>query len=483
MTGAVDEERGEAAGPSTPSTRSQERRRPLRTRPGRSSVVYRVQTHLSEPERLLLFGLVRGLRPAHVLDIGTFHGASAAIIAAALEDNGAGTLVGVDPMNAVERGSPVDVRSWCVHNFGTFSRNEHATEVNGSPISIMTDNPLTPADEELLTSALGRLAEAELHAVVEGERGAADADFDALVRVGAPVGTELYGVQLKTKVSPGSAAAIHPKGDRRLLVVSPYVSDSVAEVWRSRDIHYVDSAGNMYLRWPGLLVDVRGRRRPSTPQPSQVGRPLRAFKSSGLRILFALLSDPGIVSAPYRDIGHHSGASLGTVQWVFKELERAGYVHSGPDGRRLHRVRDLFSRWVEAYALDLWPRLTLGHFESPDPMWWTKADEAMRAEGAQWGGETAAHRMNSHLRPGKAVVYASTLPRRLIIGHRLRKSGVDGNVEIRERFWNFPQPSSQLTVPTPLIYADLVASADPRQLEAAAYLRDHDDLLRRLDSD
>ncbi len=91
--------------------------------------------------------------------------------------------------------------------------------------------------------------------------------------------------------------------------------------------------------------------------------------------------------------------------------------------------------------------------------------------------------MNSHLRPGKAVVYASTLPRRLIIGHRLRKSGVDGNVEIRERFWNFPQPSSQLTVPTPLIYADLVASADPRQLEAAAYLRDHDDLLRRLDGD
>src|SRR6266542_486135 len=68
----------------------------------------------------------------------------------------------------------------------------------------MTDNPLTPADEELLTSALGRLAEAELHAVVEGERGAADAAFDALVRVGAPVGTELYGVQLKTRVSPRS---------------------------------------------------------------------------------------------------------------------------------------------------------------------------------------------------------------------------------------------------------------------------------------
>jgi len=74
----------------------------LRTRPGRGSMIYRVQTHLSEPERLLLFGLVRGLRPGRVLEIGTFHGASAAIIAAALEDNGAGTIVGVDPLNAIE---------------------------------------------------------------------------------------------------------------------------------------------------------------------------------------------------------------------------------------------------------------------------------------------------------------------------------------------------------------------------------------------
>ncbi len=73
----------------------------LRSRAGREAVVYRVETHLSVPERLLLFTLVRGLRPQRVLEVGTYRGASALIITAAMEDNGTGTLVGVDPMDAV----------------------------------------------------------------------------------------------------------------------------------------------------------------------------------------------------------------------------------------------------------------------------------------------------------------------------------------------------------------------------------------------
>lgn len=193
-----------------------------------------------------------------------------------------------------------------------------------------------------------------------------------------------------------------------------------------------------------------------------------------------MLCDPLIITAPYRDIANRSGASLGTVQWVVKELERAGYVYSSAHSRQLNRIRDLFNRWVEAYTLDLWPRLTLARLESTDPAWWTKADEALLAEQGQWGGETAAHHLNPHLRPSRAVIYAAEVPQRLVIDHRLRKARDEGNVEIRERFWNFPQPLS-LTVPSPLIYADLIASADPRQLEAAAHLRGHDELLQRLD--
>ena len=339
---------------------------------------------------------------------------------------------------------------------------------------------MTVEEQDLLDTALGRLSEADLQPVVINERRSLDAGSDVVIRVNAPVGSELYDVQFKTKISRSSAGAIHHQGDRRLLVVSPHISDSVAEVWRDRDIHFVDSAGNMYMRWPELLVDVRGRRGPSTPRPTRSGQPLRAFKSSGLRVLFILLSEPNGADLPYREVARASGSSLGTVQWVMKELEQLGYVQTGREGRRLSRVADLFNKWVEAYALDLWPRLTLGRFESADTAWWTRANQTMADEALQWGGETAAHFLNPYLRPGKAVIYAAALPQRLVLRYRLRKADADGNVEIRKRFWNVPRMASQALVPTPLIYADLVASGDPRLLEAAAEMREHDDGLRRL---
>jgi hypothetical protein len=49
------------------------------------------------PERLLLYALVRGLRPERCLEIGTHFGGSTVITTAALDDVGAGTLVCVDP--------------------------------------------------------------------------------------------------------------------------------------------------------------------------------------------------------------------------------------------------------------------------------------------------------------------------------------------------------------------------------------------------
>lgn len=63
----------------------------------RLGVIFLAETHMTIPERCVLYGLVRGLRPERVLEIGTRFGGSASIIAAALEDTGRGCIVGLDP--------------------------------------------------------------------------------------------------------------------------------------------------------------------------------------------------------------------------------------------------------------------------------------------------------------------------------------------------------------------------------------------------
>ncbi len=330
-------------------------------------------------------------------------------------------------------------------------------------------------ESKLLGSALAHLEEVGI-AIADVCRSDGD-PYDALLRLSLAGRTYIYEVQLRSKISPASAYVNRPSPGRRSLLVAPHISNKVGEALRTHEVHYVDSVGNMYLRGDGLLLDVRGRRGPTT-QPGTPGQPLRAFKQSGLKVVFALLADPDLVAAPYREIAQASGVSVGTVHWVLNELETAGYTTTDP--RRLHRTRHLLERWVEAYTFDLWPRLTLASFDAADPDWWRGADDALRAEDAQWGGETAAHWLNSRLQPKRAIIYAPDIPKKLALDYRFRKAEGEGGVEIRQRFWHLPAGPS-LTVPTPLIYGDLAASGDPRLAEAASDLRKNDALLQRLD--
>jgi hypothetical protein len=69
--------------------------------PARLQTLLDAPAELLLPERLLLYALVRALRPSRCLEIGTHFGGSTTIIAAALDDAGTGSLVCVDPAPCV----------------------------------------------------------------------------------------------------------------------------------------------------------------------------------------------------------------------------------------------------------------------------------------------------------------------------------------------------------------------------------------------
>ena len=87
------------------------------------------------------------------------------------------------------------------------------------------------------------------------------------------------------------------------------------------------------------------------------------------------------------------------------------------------------------------------------------------------GGEVAAAYLTKYLKPKVVTIYAKE-PGRIALAHRLRKKP-DGNVEILKIFWNFEhlrQPTlrdyTDLVHPI-LIYADLMATGDARNIETA----------------
>lgn len=277
------------------------------------------------------------------------------------------------------------------------------------------------------------------------------------------------------------ATAIALPPHRPLLVIAPHIPDSVAEILTARGVDHADAAGNMRLVWDGMLLDVRGRRPTTTTTAHRRdATAARAFTRTGTMIVFALLSWPELAARPVREIASVSDAAVGSVHTVMRELTAAGYLREGTAGRTLNRAGELLDRWAEAYTINLARRLPIASFALDDVDRLDDLEADLEAEGAQLSGERAASKIDAHLYPTSATFYLSGVPASLVARYKMRRDDDSGAIHLRRRFWNRPDDTSPL-VPSPLIYADLVSSGDPRQREHAERIRRDDDRLVELD--
>jgi hypothetical protein len=321
-------------------------------------------------------------------------------------------------------------------------------------------NPLN-----LLAAALQRLEAYGLTAQIERrEVQLPKTRADALVRIGYGDREATYAVELKRGLRPnGMGAVLHQLerlGEQGLLVAD-HVTPPMAEELRARKIPFVDAAGNAFLDQPPLFVWVKGEK----PRAAAGGaQPMgRAFQASGLQVLFALICHPEWAELPYREIAQRANVAHGTVGWVMAELPKLGFMTELRGKRRLMQRERLLQQWAEFYPRALRPRLLLGRYRAENLAWWDTIDPVRY--GAVLGGEPAGGRITHYLRPGAATFYTEKVDPRLLVDLRLR-TDVNGNVEIYRRFWTFDGDQAGLA-PTPLVYADLMATGDGRCIETA----------------
>jgi len=318
--------------------------------------------------------------------------------------------------------------------------------------------------------------------VSERRAGDRDGAVDAVLTLDAGArGTERYPTVIKFgRIDRQRAAAMALPSERPILVLAPHVPDVAADALRERGVEFVDGAGNVRLAWDGMSLDVRGYRPRATSAPRQDTSASRAFTRSGAMVVFALLSWPKMAARPVREIADVSGTAVGTVHAVLSALSAAGYVYDSDAGAGLNRAGELLDRWAEAYTVNLARKLELGSFSMADPDRLGNLERALLDHGAQLGGELAGSRIDPNLRPTTATFYVEEIPAELIARFRMRRDDEKGAVYFRRRFWQRQEPNATL-VPSPLVYADLVSSGDPRQREHAERIRGVDDRLVELD--
>jgi len=150
---------------------------------------------------------------------------------------------------------------------------------------------------------------------------------------------------------------------------------------------------------------------------------------------------------------------------VLKDLEARRYlVRRAQAPARLVDAARLLKEWASHYPITLRPKLNPRRFEADlDRLLKIKPDQTQ----ALWGGEVAADRLTGNLRPAEYTQYTHAPISKLAAAGRLR-AAANGPVEVLDRFWNFEaDPAHPEMVPAILVYADLIASHDARNLEIA----------------
>jgi hypothetical protein len=246
-----------------------------------------------------------------------------------------------------------------------------------------------------------------------------------------------------------------------ILLVTRYVTAQMAEQLKQDDIQFIDTAGNVYINQPPLYVYVKGNR-----PPDIFPRLKRAFKPTGLKVVYAFLCNPDLLNKTYREIAQAANVALGTVGWIIRDLKEMGYLlDMAKRGYRLIQKEDLLKRWLIDYPEKLRPKLLLGRFRGPQGWWQQKTLDPMYA---QWGGEVAATKLTKYLKPQTITIYTKREQlNTLLVENRLKRE-INGDIEILEKFWT-PLEKWQYedTVNPILIYADLMATGDQRNIETA----------------
>jgi len=328
------------------------------------------------------------------------------------------------------------------------------------------------AEIKILRTALEKLENTtELTAQVYPE---IDPDgADAVIRITWQDMEWHFAAEVKHILTPAMIGAAVEQLRRHIakgILVTKYITPQAAEILKETGTPFLDTAGNAYLNEPPLFVFIKGNKLPEreTEKP-----PIRTFRPTGLQVVFALICNPDLEKAQYREIAQAAGVALGTVGWVMQDLRQMGnLIEMGKRGRRLIKKEKLLARWATAYPEQLRPKKLLGTFKAVNTGWWKETE--LPGPETYWGGEIAAAKLAQHLKPQTATIYTRELKVLFewLIKNRIRQDPY-GNIEILRKFWEFETDWEypNLTHPV-LIYADLLATADARNIETAKIIYD-----------
>ena len=262
--------------------------------------------------------------------------------------------------------------------------------------------------------------------------------------------------------------------DKKTLIVTTYINENIAELCRELQIDYLDMAGNAHLNIPPFYIDIRGKKPPQEHQ-IQHARKLtgKAFQPKGMKLIMMLLLKPELVNQPMRVLAEQAEIALGTVKQVLDDLKQLTFIlDKGKKGAVLNEKDLLLTKWLDAYPHNMEAKLEQRLYVPQDIEQLRNAP--LNKYGAIWGGEVAADAYTHYITPKTYQIYADAEAHKVLLKtfrlRRLRAEETGVNIlKIVEPPVVLEKIKGALPgcVAPLLVYAELINSDDPRNLETA----------------
>ena len=253
------------------------------------------------------------------------------------------------------------------------------------------------------------------------------------------------------------------------LVLARYIPAAVGEQFIVAGISFADDPGNVHLRLgKDYNWTVLGKREP--PRPVEADRTTPAT----VQLLFQFATAPQSAKWTVRDLACAAGISKTKVALLLNQFRRERLLGKS----EFHVTPEIVDRLVSGYGQILRPKLVIGRYRYREPsidQFLIRLSEEARTQKLQYAltGGPAAEAMQHLFHSSEAPVFLAPPDAAILRALGLLPDRT-GPVVLLKPFGEliyWKELDGRMVAPPWLVYAELLASSDPRAREAAEELR------------
>ena len=164
---------------------------------------------------------------------------------------------------------------------------------------------------------------------------------DEEIKIQLVISADGYPKQIKEAIS-------RMDSDMYCVILAPYITDQTAELCKNADVGFLDLAGNCYIAYGSLYVEIKGNKNEN--KPGRGAKSIYERSSVVSSVILRMLLENSGRKWKLKELAEAAGCSIGQVSKVKDFLVKQVYVEQTSDGISVIDPKAIMHDWAKVYA-------------------------------------------------------------------------------------------------------------------------------------